>query len=106
MRARITAGKVSADVRVVRLGDRRLAAAVAPSLAPLLGDLDSVDVVVEVQGNGRRGDPREELAAVATVVRSGRTWTEARGRLRDQRGWARRFARSPVEVVVLTPSGS
>ncbi|MFB9314186.1 hypothetical protein [Nocardioides plantarum] len=100
MRATITAGEVSVEVRVVRLGDHRLACAVAPSLAPLLGDRDSVEVeVVVVQDDGRS----EELAAVAAVVRSGRAWTEARGRLRERRGWARRFVRSPAEVVVLTP---
>lgn len=101
MRATITAGGVSAQVRVVRLGDERLAAAVAPTLAPLLGDRDAVRVTVRVEAGD--GDHDEELVAEARVVRSGRAWTEARGRLRERRGWARRFARSPSEVVVLTP---
>ena len=92
---------MSVEVGVVRLADRRLACALAPSLAPLLGDLDSVEVEVVVQDDGSR----EEIAAVAAVIRSGRAWTEARGRLRERRGWARRFARSTAEVVVLTPRG-
>lgn len=86
----------------MRLSDRRLAAAVPPALEELLAAEGSVEVgLVLLDGDGRQGDS----GATATVVRSGRAWTEARGRLREQRGWARRLVRSPAEVVVLTPTG-
>ena len=101
VQATITAGDVSGELRVVRLGGGRLAGAVPPSLAPLLADGEQVEVdlaLTEPDGT------REELPARAAIVRSGRTWTEARGRLRAERGWARRLVRSPVEIVVLTPA--
>ncbi len=88
------------QVHAVRLPDTRLVAAVPPQLEDLLAGRESLGVSVALL---ERGGRREELDATATIVRSGRTWTEARGRLREERGWARRFARSPVEVVVLTP---
>ena len=100
MKATITAGESSAQARVVRLTDRRFAAAVPPLLAEVLAAKDAVTVgLVAVEPDGHRLDVR----ASATIVRSGRTWTEARGRLREERGWARRISRPPAEVVVLTP---
>ncbi len=101
MRATIRTGEVTLQVRAVRLTDQRVVAAVPPQLEDLLADRESLPVTVVLE---ERPDRRDELEATATIVRSGRTWTEARGRLREERGWARRFARSPAEVVVLTPT--
>ena len=101
MRATITAGDVSVEVRAVRLSDGQYAAALDPTLAPLLGTRDSVEADLVVVDDA--GSTTEEQQATVTVVRSGRGWTEARGRLREKRGWARRFARSPSEIVLLTP---
>lgn len=84
----------------MRMADGRVAAAVPPVLASSLAADEgvAVDVVVDEDGS------LDEARATATIVRSGRAWTEARGRLRESYGWARRFVRSPAEIVLLTLS--
>ncbi len=100
MRVTITSGEVVVELRAVRLTDGRLAGAVPPGLEAAPAGTDPGEVELVVDDDGRR----TETTATAIVVRSGRTWTEARGRLRERRGWARRFARAPAEVVVLSPA--
>ena len=93
----ISVGEATEQVRAVRLGDHRVAAPVPPSLADLLAAEDVVEVDVVLEDDDVTTDTRAE----ATIVRSGRAWTEARGRLRESYGWARRFVRSPAEIVLL-----
>jgi hypothetical protein len=101
----VTTGEVSVDLRAVQLSGGRLAAPVPPELGELVAGRDPLDPL-EVTVVVVDGEERTESPATASVVRSGRAWTEARGRLRERRGWARRFARAPAEVVLISPQRS
>lgn len=97
MQVTLTAGDDSVAVEAVRLDDGRWGAG-RPDGAPWLAD--GADVGIGF------GDDHVRPVTV-DVLLSGRTWTEVRGRLREQLpAWRRRFSRPPAEVLVLTVTGA
>lgn len=93
VRVTVRTDEESVELEAVRLDDRRWGAALPPGVLWLD---DDVEVGVAV-GDG------EVRPATVSLLRSGRRWTEVRGRLgQDLPVWKRRFVRPPPEVVLLT----
>ncbi len=89
------AGEESIELDAVQLADGRWGAG-RPGGVPWL--TDGADVGIGL------GDDHVR-PVVATVVLSGRDWTEVRGRLTQEvPAWKRRFVRPPAEVLLLTLS--